>query len=250
MSQDIFLDTDIIMKRAFGDVAVKKAIDDYIKDANKSATTYIKAELNRGIIRDVIFLHSVLAEERDLPTVFARLKSFPTTERQRKRRLEILERISDKRQLRIADTITKLESLIFALSRSMLLQDIALVPSGTKCALANREIEKRHLSYSIDTSCTRQSPVCSVADYMKTNLAYLKNIDAFVRSYPHFYKLRRVLAEVAKDPRKAKGRNCLTLGDVIICLDSPDGYGIASTNAKDFEPICKCLGKPFIRIVL
>jgi len=77
------------------------------------------------------------------------------------------------------------------------------------------------------------------------------NRDAFQTVYDalsaqrssHTLRLRQVLSRILNVPAESKGRNALTLGDVIIAVEMPKDALMLTTNRRDFEPICAALGK-------
>jgi len=238
-----FLDTSIIISREFGPQNIKERIK-IIEPLNKYATTFTKMEINCSLLKDAIFLYSLLVEEKDLTVVFNRLQRFPITERRRKRCLAILEKITNKRQLRLADAITRLESLIRGL-HYILFRDINLIDSKTNCPLANMKITKTNGVYKMPLCYSREVATCDLEKFIEENrqslvkISVRKDIDG---------KLSKFIAKIIDTPAIAKGRNCSKIGDVIICLEAPDDSWIYSTNISDFKPICKALKKKFIGI--
>jgi len=243
----IFLDTSTIIAREFGSLEEKKKLNSCLLNHRKSSTTYARTEINRTILKDAIFLHSLLIEEKDLSVVFNRLHSFPVKPRERERCYELFSKVTDKRQLRLADSVARLSNLIVGLDK-LLLKDISLFQSGTGCPLATEEIEFVSPTYKINTSCTKTSPACMIEQYIETNKCYLRKVYDHIASNPNLKQLHDLLDKIFIDSKEAKGRNCQILADTIICLNSPIECVILATNAKDFEPICESLGKRFVGI--
>jgi hypothetical protein len=245
LSEKAFLDTTIFWLREFGDSATKANTEAFLRGKTKATSSYVQMEINRTVLKDAIFLHSLMQEEGNLPAVFIRLQSYPQTDRRVRRCVELLGRISQQRQLRLADSIAKLENLIVALGQSMYLRDVKVIASGTNCPLSCAQIGYVSGTYGINTSCTRGAPECNVSTYMKSKTSDLKRVLDEIMTVSDLSDLSDLLKEVLVDSQKAKGRNCMVLGDLIICLDSPSDYVIYSSNTKDFGPICRSLAKPF-----
>ena len=241
---NVFLDTSIVISKEFGSQHTKKKINQMIGDLNKISTSFIKKEINCSLLKDAIFLYSMLIEEMNLSAVFERLQRYPLTDRRRKRCLAFFSKVTNERQLRLEDAITRLESLINGLN-VLLFKDISLIKTKTNCTLAEAEIEKVDQIYKISLYCRRDSAECDLGKFMKENKDSLTEISFQKDLEP---KLSRLLSELVDDFSIAKGRNCSILGDVIICLESPNNYPIYSTNIKDFIPICRALRKKFIGI--
>lgn len=245
--EKVFLDTSVIEGREFGNASIRTQIENSLLAKKKLASTLVKMEINRTFVRDAIFLHTLLFEDRDLSVVFKRLQSFPITPRQSKRCLRLLECITDRNTLRVVDALARLENVIQGVS-AWLLRDISLIESGTCCPLADRQAVHRSGTYEISTSCNRALPSCNIAAYIERSVTDLQKILSAVKGNRDHEKLAGVLEQVIRDPAKAKGRNCMDLADTIICLDSPADCIIHSLNIVHFEPICRCLGKSFFGI--
>jgi hypothetical protein len=235
------------LSRAFGIPKAKKSIEKAIKGRAKQSTKYIRVEINRTFLIDAIFIHSLLVDEGDLRFVYQRVRTFPVKPRQKDRFFAILETVSDKGQLRVDDAIVRLENLILGMEKK-LLQDVKLMDTGTKCPLAEEELKFEYPYFRIKTDCTRNNPNCSLPDHIRNNGAQLEALHVDIGGNQNLQKLHVKLAEVLKNPRNARGRNCQILGDTIICLDAPQQSDVFSTNIRDFAPICKSLGRSFIGI--
>lgn len=245
--QKCFLDSSLILSREFGKSELKKKIEQNISQAKKFSSTYAKTEIKRTFLKDAIYLHSLLVEEQNLTAVFQRLQSFPLSQRRIKRCLALLSKITNRRRLRLADAITRLETLILGLDM-LLLKDVTMLKSGTECPLADESVRFVPPTYRINTSCTKTSPICAIKKYFNEKDAALHKIHKDIMSDSNLRKLFVLLDKILKKEDTPKGRNCMTLGDTIICLDCPIGYTIYGTNIKDFVPLCRCLSKKFVGV--
>jgi len=222
----------------------KSNIRKKLKQRHKFSTEYAKTEIKRTFLKDAIFLHSLLVDEGYLAPVYQRLRSYPTMQRKKDRCLAILESVSDKKQLRFADALSRLENLINGMEKEML-RDIQIMKSGTNCQLADEEVEFDAPYFRIRTHCSRKNAVCSLPEYLIQNKLLLRVLKTDISDNKQLCKLKDALDVVLKNPDKAKGNNCKTLGDTLICLDAPNDCIIFSTNKKDFGPICSSFGKSF-----
>jgi len=246
--QNAFLDTTVILSKEFGSRHIKDEIEKSLGNKKKFTTKYACMEINRTFLKDAIFLHSLLVEEMDLSVVFKRVQFHPKiSQRITNRCLDILSQITDKGQLRVEDSIARLANLITGL-RKALLSDISIILSGTDCPLADENIVHIPPIYIIETRCTRNLPECRIVEFLEEKRDEIRKIWSSLASDESFGTLYDFLSKMIGNEKIAKGRNCQKLGDIIICLDSPNGYTIYSTNIKDFAIICKSLGKPFIGI--
>jgi hypothetical protein len=242
----LYLDTTVFHSRELGDSATKTKIGEFLKDKTKATSSYVQMEINRTVLKDAIYLHSMMVEEANLPAVFTRLQSYPATDRRIRRCLQMLGAITQQRQLQLANSMARLENLIIFFARSMYAWDVDIVPSGTKCPLSDPQIQHDSGTYTINMSCTRRAPVCDVSTFMKNRTSDLERILAGTKGVSGLGDLVTLIEKVITNPEEAKGRNCMTLGDLIICLDSPSDYVICSTNTEHFQPICKSLAKQFV----
>jgi hypothetical protein len=242
-----FLDSSVLLSRKFGLPKQKKKIERELRNSEKLSTDYARTEIKRTFIKDAIFLHSILVDEQTLTSVYQRLRTFPTTTRQKDRCLSILERVSDKKQLRYSDALTRLENLISVIEKE-LLKDVQILKSGTGCSLASEEIEFDDPYFRIKTSCTRKNAVCSLPNQIAQNSASLNVLKQGITGNKQFEKLSKALVDVLQNPEKSKGVRCKILGDTLICLDAPDNCDILSTNINDFSPICFHLRKQFVGV--
>jgi hypothetical protein len=199
-------------------------------------------EINRSLVKDAVFLHSLLIEEMNLPKVYNRLTQYPLSDRGRKRCLLLLEKVSDKKQLRVADAIARLESLINGL-HALLMRDVTLLDSRIGCPIANVRPKKANRIYEMPMSCRRKDARCSVHQFLDEHKDALKKILTFDKIDQNLFI---IVSNVTKNFNIAKGKNCAKLGDIIICLEAPNDHTIYSTNKKDFNPLCKALRKELI----
>jgi len=243
----IFLDSSVVISKEFGLERVRQKINDALSNKQKMSTTYIVTEINSTVVKDAVFLHSLISEEMDLSAVFKRLQRFPLTQRRRARCLLLLSKVTNRRQLRVADSLARLANLIVGLP-DILLHGVSLIASGTGCPLASERAEFTSPIYSINVSCTRKSPKCNLAQFLRMNRSNLKEIRDHISQNIDQRLLHSLLEEIINKERLAKGRRCKKLGDTIICLDSPKDCHICSTNVKDFLPICESLRKKFLEI--
>lgn len=245
-----FLDTTILKLRQMGIERQKKELKTIIGNKVKHTSTYVKMELNRTFLLDAVFLHDLLMEERNLNNVYRRLTEFPVTPRRRIRCLELLSRISGKLRFDVNIAIARLENLLTEFD-VIFLDDISVIVSGTECPLSYA-VKSVESAYEVASSmtCRRDAPPCRIVDYLLENKQQLKNLHTNVAQDKEFAGICSLLTRWFEEPLVAKGRNCMILGDIIICLDSPKKCSIVSTNVKHFELICKSLGKDFIQMKL
>jgi len=244
-AKDAFLDSSVLLSRKFGLAKQKTKIRIKLKNRKRISSKYAKTEIKRTFLKDAIWLHSLIVEEGNLLPIYDRISEYPTTQRRKDRCIKILKSVSDKGNLRYADTLARLENLILGIEKEVL-RGVQIIESGTKCQLAEEELEFNYPYFDIKHSCTQQTAICSLPAYLAQNMKVLHVLKTGISGIPHLRKLEQALDILLQDPKKAKGNRCKTLGDTIICLDAPKDCDIFSTNEKDFDPISKHLGKSFV----
>ena len=74
MTSEIFLDTSIAIDRIFNP-ETQRAIEAILDDEKViSTSTYVLMEFKRTVLKDCIYLHSMIEEEESLTAVYYRLK--------------------------------------------------------------------------------------------------------------------------------------------------------------------------------
>jgi hypothetical protein len=242
-----FLDTSVIVSKNFEKEDVKRRIEKKLSNLLKRTSTYVVMELKRRILRDLMYLHSILLEEKTVGDAQRRLAKISRSKRQLKMCLLIFAQISDISAKDRDEALIRLENMIRVGIR-LYLHDIDVFESGTRCELAHRiPIKTDAGSYDFFPPwyCTRTIIQCRIDDFIKQNYPQLKSILNCLPRDPEWANYIKLLKKIYANPALARGNNCMVLGDTIIILDAPHDSGIYSTNKKDFGPICKCLNKEF-----
>lgn len=242
-----FLDTSVIISKNFEKEDVKRRIEEKLGSLLKKTSTYVVMELKRRILRDLMYLHSILLDEESVGDAQRRLAKISRSKRQLKMCFLIFAQISDISAKDRDEVLLRLENMIRVGIR-LYLGDIEVFESGTRCELAYRIPIKTDVgSYDFfpSWSCTRRIIQCYIDDFIKQNHQQLKPLLNCLSRDPAWTNYTKLLKKILAKPSLARGNNCMTLGDTIIILDAPDDSVIYSTNKKDFGPICKCLNKKF-----
>lgn len=240
-----FLDTSVIISKNFEKENIKRKIEEKLRDLPKRTSTYVVMELKRRVLKDLMYLHSILLEEESLADAQRRLAKISKSKRQLKMCLLILAQISDISAADRDEVLIRLENMIRVGTR-LYLRDIEVFESGTRCDLAHRMPIKTDVgSYDFypQWSCTRKIIQCDVDIFINRNDSHLRSLLNCLLKDSAWNVYTKLLKEVLADPSLARGNNCMTLGDTIIILDASLDSVIYSTNRKDFEPICRCLNK-------
>lgn len=207
-------------------------------------------EFKRRVLKDLIYVHSIVLEEPRIGDAQRRLSKISTSQRELKMCFQIFAALSDYSAYNRNDVLLRLETMI-RLYRQMYLDDIRIFPSATKCSLANSEplkTEEGNYEFYPEWSCTKEIWQCFVHNFLRNNEFSLKSLIKCFDSDSQKKDYLTILRNILKNYSNARGNNCMTLGDTIIILDAPENSIIFSTNKKDFEPICKCLNRE-LRII-
>jgi len=237
----------VIVSKNFENENVKRKIHKALENFLKVTSTYVVMEFKRRVLKDLMYLHSILLEEQSVGDAQRRLANISRSKRQLKMCFFIFAKIADMSNQDRDMVLLRLENMI-RLFESLYLHDVKIYESGTKCELVNRKPIKTDVGsydFSPPWSCTRRILQCYIEDFLKQNHRQIKSLSACLPKDSAWKNHTRLLKKILGDTSFARGNNCMTLGDTIIALDAPDNAVIYSTNKKDFGPICRCLNRKF-----
>ena len=96
--------------------------------------------------------------------------------------------------------------------------------------------------------CRKKDEICKLENFFKDNIrnleTILKNFEENIDIRKKYTKEYGVVKSSIGDLRNAKGKNCSKIGDIIIALESPNGYILLSTD-NFFEFLGGSLKKKF-----
>jgi len=242
MNNKIFLETSVQIKKIFG--KERESILNFIEDKKTITSTYVLMEFNRRILKDCIYLYSILTEEETLDDVFGRLAELKRYEYRRAIICySILSKLSEGGKLEKEEASINLKMLMDYQLKRQFDYGIKSVVDETKCELANEKIKEENNNYLLNTSCRRGKMKCEIEKFVEGNKKEVEYIMKGLKLNEEFKNVCNSLREVLNDSKKAMGKNCnRILGDCIISVETPKDYKILTTD-HHYEIICKCIDK-------
>ena len=250
MSETIFLDTTIQIRRNYGSLEEIAHVREQLRGRRVITSTYVLAEFNRTIVQDAAILYNIVASEPTLSEALIRLSALRRYDHATASRCYLLLAMLERRSGLGRDKL--LATLDRALESEFMedfLAGIELMTDQTGCALAkSRPIRKGGIGiYRLDLGCVREIERCDLIRFVESRGDELGAIRAALEDRgddPTLVRVADILAEVIEDSTKALGRkNCWALGDVFIALESPAEACIYTSNVRHFEPIATAIGK-------
>lgn len=210
--EDLFLDTNVIIKREFSDNQKKiEEIEDFLKEKNKLISTYVCMELNRTVLADAETLKTYLYDCMNLNEIRERIRALSNSTRM-KHRLEL-----------------------------------NVIPSKTDCEKGQYMAD--YSCRGIKSSCRVTENVEKNKDLLRTlKIELVQDVQDVNRDRGKL-DICWSLDEIIRNPEKTKEnpRNCFNVGDILIALDVPDNFTLVSGD-KDFFLICEVLKISFYYI--
>ena len=239
---NILLDTTIQIDRITGSKERKEAVEAELKGNDLYCTTYVLGEYYHTIISDYITLFALFLIDRDIGETGKR----------------ITERVFHRSQARVSklyasivalcdsdlDEIEDVFRLYLDILQNSFFIDLKEVINKTECAHAETKViyEDGKPVLQPPLACRKNEEKCGVCRLWRDSI---KEIDQIIAARQVSDKILDILISAREDESNYRGRNCMTLGDMIICLEtlkSEKKLAVCSSNKSDFQPICDILG--------
>ena len=237
----LLLDTTIQIDRITGSKERKEAVKKVLSDNDLYCSTYVLGEFYSNIVNDLVTLFSLFLIDRNIGETGKRITE-RIFGRSQNRMQKLYANIIDMCELN-EDEIEDSFYLYIDLIQNEFYMGIKDVMDITKCGRANRKViyeDDRPILPAV--SCTKRKEICNVCHLWKDSELEVSQI---IKARKVSNKILDILVSAKEDEKEYRGKNCLTLGDMIICLEtlkSHMGLGVCSSNETDFQPICDSLG--------
>lgn len=237
----LLLDTTIQIDRIIGSRERIFAVEKVLRNNELYCSTYVLGEFYANIVNDLVTLFALFLIDRNIGETGKRITE-RIFGRSQSRVAKLYANIIDMCELN-ADKIEDSFYLYVDLIQNEFYTDIKEVINTTKCERANRKViyedDRPILS---DVSCTKSKEICNVCHLWKDSE---QEVDQIIKARKVNNKILDILISAKDDDREYRGRNCMTLGDMVICLETLKCHralGVCSSNESDFQPICDSLG--------
>jgi hypothetical protein len=248
MSEIVFLDTTIQIRRNYGSLEEIARIREQLRGRRVITSTYVLAEFNRTVVQDAVILHNIVASEPTVSEALIRLSALRRHDYTTASRCYLLLAMLEQRSGLSRDRL--LATLAGALEAEFMKDfsaGIEMMTNQTDCALAKNRPVRKGNTYHLDLGCVREIERCDLIRFIESRRDELRAIRAALKEHgddPILVRMADVLAVVAEDSSKALGRkNCWVLGDVFIALESPPEAYIYTSNVRHLEAIAAAIGK-------
>lgn len=247
MTSEIFLDTSTAIDRIFNP-ETQRAIDAILDDEKViSTSTYVLMEFKRTVLKDCIYLYSMIEEEESLTDVYYRLKEISDSPNERiaQRCIMILKSLefpktgkeTDKKQV-----LNQLKVYIKFLLIKSFLNGLNLIESDTKCTIARNKPKKiGGNKYWIDLDCNGPNK-CEIEEYIYNHTAEFRQILESLPDSPDLKYIYEGINILLTKPERAREGCCKRIGDAIVTIDAPSASIILSSD-EHFNYICPAIGK-------
>jgi hypothetical protein len=240
-----YLDTNIIFSRKLSKDDIITIIESAIGHTFKYCSAFVVSEHKKVFLQTMRLLWTFFRESSNFGEVLDYIESHHWRSSQEKDRcIKIFNWVTSFGKSKYVDSIVKLENLIFT-HEMFFFGDIDVLESEVNCPFANITI---HTSKEITNVSFKCSMKCSISDFMKDQKENLIEVLRGIRNITHLQLIVAVLKMAIKNPEECDESMCRTLTDVIVILEAQEDFLVCSNNEKDFEPICRVLGKRFLPI--
>jgi hypothetical protein len=264
----VLLDTTIQFHRQDFEHELSAEIEEKLKSFRLVLIpSYCKMEFKSTFLMDLAYLHRKLYQNGSiagaLHYIQKNLGDQPYQKRKFKRtmaHLEMFLRRSERKKLTDRERVDEMLDAMEAFSGlywDWFDDSVDHVIPATHCIHADKPpiIRGRTVDVSMSPRCKKTNIRCEVHTFFKRNVEKFKSIVAEIEGIPPANQTNEMKNFVAlvndgiTDPESiCDYSKCRKLGDAIIASHATDEVGhIYSSNYKEYETLCRALGKEFIR---
>lgn len=250
MEEKIFLETTIQVDRNFSEPNVRKNISEKLKDKKLISSTYVLGEIKSNLLQNAITFYNLLQECETTSEAIDRLSSVIYSDRQYSRVLKIFANLAEDNNMNIKDLKKRLDMLIEDLFESRFFNNLEMpLINDTKCIRADAVPIKTDGLWKLERKCNAKiNKLCNIENIHQSeeeNIEKIENVCLNSKN-KNLNDIANILKEIRNDGKKPLGRRCWKIGDLVICLESPDRCKIYTTNIKDYKPLCDLLDKELL----
>jgi hypothetical protein len=256
-----FLDTSIQADRMLERSSVKKQLAASLGEGRLVCSRYVWDQFRRTFLASAVTYHNLILKYDTLGEAHIALgKYLPgvfTTPRLKDRINVIFGNVAQE-PITTEAVLDELKYWIEWGFEDLFFDGLEELINETGCQMTAERAEKRGDAYYLSSRCTKASPPdCRIRDFWLARTGDLKKIadwnpdtDPLVESAASKplgsvrQAAEQLMGQIHDDPTAAVGRVCwVTLSDSVICLECPLEAKVATTNLKDFRPLCNLLGR-------
>ena len=259
-TSDLFLDTSIQIARHVHGPQTKAAIKQRLSQHTKHVTSLVvRQEFKRRLLKEAAYLLNLLHRYRSFDEVNQHvIRLFgPWHARKRSICLQALAQVHGGTD---AERTQRLQLYLRSLLVSGLQrfdQAVDELRTDSRCACAQQAVvEKVQLRrYELgNDKCSRAKPgACGIREFFETRTELASKIARYFRAIPpekksgEIQRAEKFLAKMGNDSAKmAKEDPCLTVGDLLIAMESAGISHFLTLNGAESQHFCRVLGQTMI----
>jgi hypothetical protein len=260
MTNEIFLDTSVVIRSDLGTKEIKQRISERVRNYDGTVTgLVVRQEYKRRLLAEAQYLLRQLHEKKSLAALHDHVLNVlpPQQERKRKISLGLIAKFfpnaeEPERTERFARTLRTL--LRVGLQQFDETFDRIVWHSGCSCAKFPVTEVVPYKRYDLGpTKCSKTGGTCGITDFLKSRkvecnaiLRRLKEL-AIEKKSKQLQSIERLLEKVLEDPSNAPNLDpCLTVGDLVIALESVGIRTFYTLNSKESQHLCRALNQDLI----
>ncbi len=259
MTDEIFLDTSVIIRRFLGAAPIKKRINERIAQHSSVTSLVVRQEYKRRVLQEAQYLLNQLHDKGSLTAVHDHVLNVlpPKQERKRKIALNLI-----RNYFPHADEAEGTERARRTL-RSLLVTGLRQFDEGvdrviwdSECSCAKFPVTERTPYRRYDfgpTKCSKAAGSCGVVDFLFARqteaqkiLDHLRRLSTEAKS-GELKRIEDFLSAVFSNSKAATDLDpCLTVGDLLIALESVGITTFYTQNSKESQHLCRVLDQNLI----
>lgn len=257
---ELFLDTSIQIARHVHGPQTKAAIKKRLSLHSKHVTSLVvRQEFKRRLLKEAAYLLNLLHRYQSFDEVNHHvIRLFgPWHARKRNICLQTLAQVhggtDGERAERLQLYLRSL--LVSGLRRFDQSVDELRTDSGCACArqAVVEKIQLRRYELGNDRCSHAKPGSCGIREFLENRTELATKIAQYLRALPpekksaEIQKAETFLAKITDDPAKAAGEDpCLTVGDVLIAMESAGISPFLTLNSTESQHFCRVLGQTMI----
>jgi hypothetical protein len=258
----IFLDTSIHIARFFQGPDIKEKIDTRIKEYSKCVSSLVvKHEFKRRVLKEALYLLTTFERFQSYQKVRRWIEDNLPAQQGRKRNicLNLLSTIGEidgenETDIEISERAVVYLRALLKYGISTFENSIDEIITDSQCACAKQVIiyRKDEPSFGLE-KCSKISTECGVLAFLTSSTELMLSIKQEIESLEvstRSEELKRILQFIVvatEDPASIRKFDpCLTVGDLLIAIESKNIKTFYTLNEKESRTICKSLKQRLI----
>jgi hypothetical protein len=257
---ELFLDTSIQIARQVHGPRTKAAIYQRLAQHSKHITSLVvRQEFKRRLLKEAAYLLSLLHHYGSFDEVDQRVIRLFGPWHQRKRTicLQTLRQIHESTDAERTKRLRLYLRSLLVLGLRRFDQSVDEVRKDTGCACAQQhvveKVQLRRYEFGTDKCSQTKAGACGIQKFLASRPELTSKFSQYLRAVPtdkksaEILKAEKFLTKVIDDPARASKEDpCLTVGDLLIALESAGISHFLTLNSAESQHLCRVLGQTLI----